>query len=127
MRGAANPPIRPNILPQPTPIERTSVGNNSAAKIYTAQNEADIRNFPAKLSHLEDSYRVELSEPNSIMSMDPMQQSPPVIIVPDKNFFRPIGSSARIQRPYDNISTAPLMVLFTYRSPGSWAALNVRP
>ena len=113
MSGAAKPPIRPNILPHPTPMDRTSVGNNSAAKMYTAQNAADIKNFPAKLSHFDDSYKVELSAPNSIMSMDPIQQSPPVIIVADKNFFLPTGSRAKIQSPYDNISTAPLIVLLT--------------
>jgi hypothetical protein len=59
--GAMIEPTRPIIDVMLTPIERTSVGNNSAESVNRAQKTADIANFPTNAAMLVDNAGVVIT------------------------------------------------------------------
>ena len=97
MNGAETPPRRPNMDPKPTPIVRISVEKSSAANTYTAQNDAEIANFPANAHHVAATAVESVSVSDTSKSIiDARQQSPPKIIAPPSKIRRPNRSEITV-------------------------------
>ena len=76
--------VTPN--PNPTPIVRISVENNSAAKTYKAQNEPEIANLPANEHHVAAIAVASVSDSDtSIKIIDVKQHTPPSNMAPQSN------------------------------------------